>query len=79
MRYDPGTQTAGLWVDGVQTLSNYVGHNEFRQGGGPGWGVTGNTNDAFFAGVTFTTTPEPSTWACMVAGLAALAVRRRRG
>lgn len=78
MRYDPGTQTAGLWVDGVQTLSGYTGHTEFRQGGGPGWGVTGHTNDAFFAGVTFTSTPEPGTWAFVASGLAALAVRQRR-
>lgn len=78
MRYDPVSQTVSLWVDGAQALSGYTGHNEFRQNHGPAFGVTGNTQDAYFAQVSFTPTPEPGTWALVLAGLAAASRLRRR-
>jgi hypothetical protein len=54
MRYDPASQTAGLWVDGVQVLSGYTGHTQFRESHGPAWGVAGFSLPANFNCIAFT-------------------------
>lgn len=76
MRWDPTTQSASLWVDGVLTLSGYTGHTQFREGHGPIWGVTGNTTLGLFRDVTFSINdpissgvPEPSAVLLTAAGL----------
>ncbi len=66
MRYDPATQRAGLWVDGIQVLSGYTGHTLFRESHGPAFGVTGNTVPANFSCVQFTVNDGTSSDGCGV-------------
>lgn len=86
MRWDPVTQSASLWVDGVLTLSGYTGHTQFREGHGPIYGVTGNTTLGLFQNITFSINdpappsgvPEPSAVLLTAAGLL-LVLKRARG
>jgi hypothetical protein len=83
MRWDPGTQSASLWVDGVLALSGYTGHTQFRESHGPIFGVTGFTTQGLFQSVEFSinypvssSVPEPSTYALVGIGLVAWLRRR---
>ncbi|HYM23895.1 MAG TPA: hypothetical protein VEU08_11815, partial [Vicinamibacterales bacterium] len=40
LRYDPGAQSAELWVDGVRRLTGYRGHSQFQQDGDLLFGVS---------------------------------------
>jgi hypothetical protein len=86
MRWDPGTQSASLRVNGVQMLTGYTGHTQFRESHGPLFGQNGPGSFAYFRSVEFrindpepTGVPEPGTWVLTGAGAAYLLLRRRRG
>jgi hypothetical protein len=43
LAFDPPTQTATLFIDGIPRLAGYAGHTDFVSNLGPWFGATGGT------------------------------------
>jgi hypothetical protein len=60
LRYDPGLQSATLWIDGTRQLTGYTGHGQFQDDAGLIFGAQPYKSDkgiAAFKSVRFEITP----------------------
>ncbi len=77
VRYNPGTSTAALYIDGIQRLTNVAGS---ATGAAPeiAWGARGSATagNGNYNLVQLTIVPEPSTWAFSLAGVVPLVALR---
>jgi hypothetical protein len=81
LRFDPVTQTANLFVDGVDRLQNYAGHTSFALNRGLVFGAVSGGTGNFNQVQLVTGVPEPASLALLgpvVAGALGAAVGRKR-
>jgi hypothetical protein len=76
--YDPVADSADLFVDGIERISDYVGVASGSRIVAWGSGGSNSSGRAHYASVTFSIVPEPSAALLLASALLALACERRR-
>jgi hypothetical protein len=74
--YDPAIQSASLYIDGVEKLSDYNGYNNFVSDFGIGFSVFSG-GVARYASVTISAVPEPTSLWLALCGVTLIAVSRK--
>ena len=69
--FNPVTQSANLFVDGIERLQDYTGNPTFVENRGLIWGAWSG-GQGNFAFVQVASVPEPSTWSMIAVGGVAL-------